>query len=90
MEGVLIQSERPGSFVPSNEPAQPEGKDSGSSSGSVGGQWFWLDGPAIAEAVGLPRDTPLIERVVEQQPQWASSPILPCEIKRKIQKMLLL
>lgn len=82
VEGVLIDSEHPGSFVPSNEPAMQvdmkdgstrssEARDSSNSGsvGGIGGQWFWLDGPAIAAAMGLPRDTPLIEQVVEQQPK---------------------
>lgn len=78
VEGVLIQSERPGSFVPSNEPDARRRSDNkstvgagGVGEGGVGGQWFWLDGPAIAEAVGLPRDTPMIVEVVEQQPRAA-------------------
>lgn len=68
VEGVLIESERPGAFVPNNEPAT-RSDDSSTGGSGMGGQWFWLDGGAIAAAVGLPRDTPLIEQVVEQQPR---------------------
>ena len=45
--GVIRKSERPNSFVPENKPAE--------------GKWFWIDVPSIAEACGLPADTPMLE-----------------------------
>ena len=47
MEGIIRSSEQPSSFVPPNNPAK--------------GEWFWVDVAALAEAAGLPRDTPLVE-----------------------------
>jgi cytochrome oxidase assembly protein ShyY1 len=50
VEGVLRASERPGAFVPPNEPAAR--------------RWFALDARALAAAAGLPADAPLVEEVV--------------------------
>ena len=52
-EGVAKESERPGRFTPDNSPDES--------------RWYWLDAPAIAEACGLARDTPLIQAVAESE-----------------------
>jgi surfeit locus 1 family protein len=52
-EGVAKESERPGRFTPDNSPGES--------------RWYWLDAPAIAEACGLARDTPLIQAVAESE-----------------------
>lgn len=52
-EGVAKESERPGRFTPDNSPVES--------------RWYWLDAPAIAEACGLARDTPLIQAVAESE-----------------------
>ena len=44
---ALAESEDPSSFVPQNVPAT--------------GEWFWIDVPGMASALGLPPDTPLAE-----------------------------
>lgn len=45
VHGVLRSSENPSSFVPPN----------------AGGEFFWIDVPALAAAAGLPASTPLVE-----------------------------
>ena len=45
--GVTRVSETPGSFTPPNDPATK--------------RFHWVDVPAIAEALGLPKDTPLVQ-----------------------------
>jgi hypothetical protein len=45
---VRLHSEKPSAFVPDN----------------AGGDWFWVDVPALAAAANLPRSTPLVEVVV--------------------------
>ena len=47
LEAVTRVSEDPSSFVPQNNPNT--------------GEWFWIDIPAMATALGLPMDTPLVE-----------------------------
>jgi len=47
LEAVTRVSEDPSSFVPQNNPKT--------------GEWFWIDIPTMATAVGLPADTPLVE-----------------------------
>lgn len=47
LEAVTRVSEDPSSFVPQNNPKT--------------GEWFWIDIPAMATALGLPADTPLVE-----------------------------
>ena len=47
VEGVIRESEKPSTFVPENSPSQAE--------------WYWLDAPTMARAVGLPPDTPMVE-----------------------------
>lgn len=49
--GVVRGSETPGAFTPENVP----GDD----------RWHWVDVPAVAAALGLPRDTPLVQLVHE-------------------------
>jgi surfeit locus 1 family protein len=53
VEGVLRGSERPGAFVPPNEPAAR--------------RWFALDARALAAAAGLPADAPLVEEVIFEE-----------------------
>ncbi|KAF8058109.1 SURF1 [Scenedesmus sp. PABB004] len=50
--GVVQGSEEPSSFVPPNSPAT--------------GEFFWLDVPGIAEALGLPRSTPLVQVLTDE------------------------
>lgn len=47
LEAVTRVSEDPSSFVPQNNPKT--------------GEWFWIDIPAMATALALPMDTPLVE-----------------------------
>ena len=47
VSGALRLSEQPSNFVPDNNPSS--------------GQWHWIDVPSIAEACGLPADTPMLE-----------------------------
>ncbi|GMH39348.1 hypothetical protein BSKO_07246 [Bryopsis sp. KO-2023] len=49
VQGVVVDSEKPSSFIPDNHPAKST--------------WFWVDIPAIAAACGLPSDTPMIQAV---------------------------
>ena len=44
---MTADSESPSSFVPDNVPTT--------------GEWFWIDVPGMAAALGLPPDTPLVE-----------------------------
>ncbi|DBB15985.1 TPA: hypothetical protein ACH3X3_003354 [Trebouxia sp. C0006] len=62
LEAVTRVSEDPSSFVPQNN--------------SKTGEWFWIDIPAMATALGLPADTPLAEAVsiADQQPASNGSP----------------
>ena len=69
VEGVLRSSEQQGRFVPDNVP--------GSGPSDSRAHWYWLDGPAIARAAGLPPDTPLLEQVVDRRPQCAPPPPPP-------------
>jgi len=50
--GVIRYSERPGVFVPENHPEK--------------GDWFYIDVPGLAEAMGLPKTTPLIEILTDE------------------------
>lgn len=50
--GVVRGSETPNMFVPSNEPRS--------------GQWFYVDVPAMARAVGLPENTIYVEALREE------------------------
>eukprot|EP00879_Flechtneria_rotunda_P003118 GHRR01003339.1.p1 GENE.GHRR01003339.1~~GHRR01003339.1.p1 ORF type:complete len:224 (+),score=77.29 GHRR01003339.1:3723-4394(+) len=52
VSGVVQGSEKPSSFVPANEPQQ--------------GSYFWLDVPGIAEACGLPADTPMVQVLLDE------------------------
>lgn len=52
--GVVRRSETPSAFVPENDAAV--------------GRWHWVDVPAIAAALGLPPDTPLVQLVKEGPP----------------------
>ena len=47
LEAVTRVNEDPSSFVPQNNPKT--------------GEWFWIDIPAMATALSLPPDTPLVE-----------------------------
>ena len=47
IQGVVRFGEDPGTFVPENKPQE--------------GTWFYLNSEELADAVGLPRGTPLIE-----------------------------
>ncbi|XP_058081187.1 surfeit locus protein 1-like isoform X2 [Magnolia sinica] len=49
--GVVRGSEKPSIFVPANDPSS--------------GQWFYVDVPAIARAVGLPENTLYVEDINE-------------------------
>ncbi|DBA82252.1 hypothetical protein WJX79_003765 [Trebouxia sp. C0005] len=62
LEAVTRVSEDPSSFVPQNNPKT--------------GEWFWIDIPAMAAALGLPADTPLVEAVsvAGEQPASSGSP----------------
>lgn len=62
LEAVTRVSEDPSSFVPQNNPKT--------------GEWFWIDIPAMATALALPMDTPLVEAVsvADQQPASSGSP----------------
>lgn len=50
--GVIRGGENPSIFVPSNDPST--------------GQWFYVDVPAMARAVGLPENTIYVEDVHEE------------------------
>ncbi len=50
--GAVRYSERPGIFVPKNCPEQ--------------GDWFYIDVPGLAVAMGLPKSTPLIEILTDE------------------------
>jgi cytochrome oxidase assembly protein ShyY1 len=64
VEGVMRASEARGGFVPDNVP--------GAGPGDPAAHWYWLEGPALARAAGLPPDTPLIEAVTDTHPRWHS------------------
>mmetsp|Transcript_21290 Transcript_21290/g.59172 ORF Transcript_21290/g.59172 Transcript_21290/m.59172 type:complete len:347 (+) Transcript_21290:198-1238(+) len=63
LSGALRLSDQPCSFVPDNKPAA--------------GQWHWIDVPAIAEACGLPADTPMLEVYDTRDGPDTSSPAPP-------------
>ena len=56
VRGMLRHGERPGPYTPKNDPAR--------------GQWFFVDPPAMARALGLPEDSPLVE--IMREPPAAS------------------
>ena len=58
-----LRSETPSTFVPAN----------------AGGDWFWVDVPALAAAAKLPPDTLLVEALA---PQGVSSPITYPAVRR--------
>ncbi len=64
IEGVTRTSEARGGFVPDNVP--------GAGPADPGAHWYWLEGPALARAAGLPPDTPLMEAVVDEHARWAT------------------
>ena len=49
LSAVVRASEDPSMFVPRNHPEK--------------NSWFYIDAPAIAEALGLPKDAPIVEAV---------------------------
>ena len=51
---MLRRGERPGPYTPKNDPER--------------GQWFFVDPPAMARALGLPEDAPLVEIIREPPP----------------------
>lgn len=56
VRGMLRRGERPGPYTPENDPAR--------------GHWFFVDPPAMARALGLPEDAPLVE--IMREPPAAS------------------
>lgn len=53
LEGVVHYSENPSVFVPKNNPEK--------------GEWHYIDVKALANAMGLPQDTPLIEVITPEE-----------------------
>lgn len=62
VEGVTRASEARGGFVPDNVP--------GASPTDPASHWYWLEGPALAKAAGLPPDTPLVEAITDAHPRY--------------------
>jgi surfeit locus 1 family protein len=53
VQGVVRFGEDPGTFVPDNKPEE--------------GTWFYLNSEQLADAVGLPRGTPLVEVISDSE-----------------------
>ncbi|KAL0857347.1 hypothetical protein Bca101_062501 [Brassica carinata] len=59
--GVIRGGENPSIFVPANDPST--------------GQWFYVDVPAMARAIGLPEDTIYVEDVHEDRDRSRPYPV---------------